>query len=424
MTVVRLHIGNISSSVDEKELETRLTKYGEVIEPMEVRKKPTLDTRFAFITMDLDQQALASLKRAYHNVLYKGAKLTVNVAKPDYNEAWKEQQSRPDPGPNPEQLKRHYQLPAREFNTFLGRLRGKRKDWRHVTVRMINKKSGKVIVIRCPKKKLWGLSKKPLQELVWEYSGGQWKDGLGDTIETVDYKVLSEPAIGSGEELGPEGRVESDRNMQILQSLFGADGENEKQLEKMDIFDSDDGIPRPAHNDHSNETYENYENYGDYEDEAYEGKENDGNYDEPMEEEQQEEQVQVDIPVPEGISEQSLKSVFDGGGFQFQMNDDDLDLDKDMYEDAPEIKPVEVDDTAQVLQPLEKQTRGLFFAHLDSPFLSVQTQLSKLPTASFDKAQWEEEFWSRRGELNRLFQRRRRDVLRRKKNVKAKSAYL
>uniref|UniRef100_A0A060TCE3 ARAD1D41184p n=1 Tax=Blastobotrys adeninivorans TaxID=409370 RepID=A0A060TCE3_BLAAD len=417
--MVRLHIGNISSSVDEKELEKRLSKYGEVIEPMEVRKKPTLDTRFAFITMDLDQQALASLKRAYHNVLYKGTKLTVNVAKPDYNEAWKEQQSRPEPGPNPEQLKRHYQLPAREFNTFLGRLREKRKDWRHVTVRMISKKSGKVIVIRCPKKKLWGLSKKPLQELVWEYSGGQWKDGLGDTIETVDYKVLIEPAADSGEELGPEARVESDRNMQILQSLFGADGENEKQLEKMDIFDSDDGIPRPAHKDYTNE------DYGDYEGDEQNGYENEENY-EPMDEEQQEEeeQIQVDVPVPEGLSEQSLKSVFDGGGFQFQMNDDDLDLDKDMYEDAPEIKPPEVDDTAQVLQPLEKQGRGLFFAHFDSPFLSVQTQLSKLPTGSFDKTQWEEEFWNRRGELNRLFQRRRRDVLRRKKNVKAKSAYL
>lgn len=67
----------------------------------------------------------------------------------------------------------------------------------------------------------------------------------------------------------------------------------------------------------------------------------------------------------------------------------------------------------------KKNKRALFFAHLDSPFLVAQTQLSKLEQpVNFEN--WDTTFWEKRAEWTQECKRRKRDVLRqmRKKNAK------
>lgn len=71
---------------------------------------------------------------------------------------------------------------------------------------------------------------------------------------------------------------------------------------------------------------------------------------------------------------------------------------------------------------LETQNRartdlGLFFGHFDSPFLVAQSQINKFNRADFHEEDWDKWFWESRGELNREFRRRRRDVLKRSRKA-------
>lgn len=84
-------------------------------------------------------------------------------------------------------------------------------------------------------------------------------------------------------------------------------------------------------------------------------------------------------------------------------------------------------DKVDILPPTlkKKQNVGLFFSHFDSPFLVAQAQINKLRELNVnEELNYDEWFWSNRGELNREFRRLRRDVLRRNKKKAKTSTFI
>ncbi|KAA8917107.1 hypothetical protein TRICI_000779 [Trichomonascus ciferrii] len=383
--ITRLHLGNISPNVDVETLTKRLSKFGEVTEPLEVHHKPTLDTWFGYISMKLSQQQLAKLKTAYHGVMFKGTRMTINPAKPKYTEWLKQDQVRSDPGLSRDQLKRLYSRSQRGIDEIPGRMRkAPRKNLRKMTFRF-TKKNGRKVLVTCSKKKLWGYKKdRTPDQLVWEYVNGQWRDGNGDVLETVDFqKLLQQDDQGTGED-----GAELDRNMQILNDLFKDGNDSFRRVEIFDEDDEDNPIP-PSERKSKHQV--------------------------------EEEEPNNDLHDLFGIESQPTE----GFSLKMQLDDDDINMDN-AFEDEPEILPVTstmattttTNDTNDIRPMISDavKPRGLFFSHRDSPFLSTQSRLASIPSAdNFNPEAWAEDFWKRRSELSRQFQRRRRDVLRRRK---------
>lgn len=92
----RIHIGNISNNLAENpsSLNTRLTKYGEIIKPLEIKTKPSNTHHFGFITLKITKDDFEKLKKSLHNVLFMGLKLTISKAKADYKTQWEEDHKR------------------------------------------------------------------------------------------------------------------------------------------------------------------------------------------------------------------------------------------------------------------------------------------------------------------------------------------
>ncbi|GMM32356.1 Nop8 protein [Martiniozyma asiatica (nom. inval.)] len=80
----------------------------------------------------------------------------------------------------------------------------------------------------------------------------------------------------------------------------------------------------------------------------------------------------------------------------------------------PAKTPV-IDEVPTIIEPPtinRNKNLGLFFAHFESPFLVAQAQINKFRNINVqEELNWDDWFWKNRGELNREFRRRRRDVL-------------
>lgn len=95
---LRLHIGNISPALHDKKdfLETRLAKFGEVVSPLALHSKPLQDHYFGFITLKLTNSDHEKLKSSLNGIQFMGMKLTINVAKQDFQTAWAKDSTRQD----------------------------------------------------------------------------------------------------------------------------------------------------------------------------------------------------------------------------------------------------------------------------------------------------------------------------------------
>ncbi len=110
-------------------------------------------------------------------------------------------------------------------------------------------------------------------------------------------------------------------------------------------------------------------------------------------------------------------------GFRFSFGGE---AEENSPESEKEEKINEKKEEESIAQPERKKDVGLFFSHSDSPFLSAQSQLSKLKLINVDKDygynQW---FWDNRGQLNRMFRRRRREAVKRsRRKMKVSRAIL
>ncbi|ANB13536.1 Nop8p [Sugiyamaella lignohabitans] len=456
---IRIHIGSISQSLANKidKFETRIQKYGEVIKPLELHKKPALDTYFAFITLNATPSQLNSFKKAFNGAKFMGSTLSVGVAKQDYTERLEQErkeQERIDSISllSHDQLKRLYsrQRPQLNFRDHVihGRERTtKRKNLRYATYRItkFNKEGKKVTVqLRCKKTKLWGFQKdKTLDALVYRYTNGQWKDGNGDTIEVTNIRLprsimTSNTSLLDNEE-DEDAKEDREKNLKIFEQMFG-DG-MDFVPKPMKYNDDDEDEEEPADDQSKASTTETDES--DFED-LIASQEAFGNEPEHTQESSKfqsgpaKEVATADdeeVLPTEGTTTSALRSLFnpsqDNTGFSLFGGDDD-ENEGDETEDIIMHDPVEttvVRSAAMMapvpLAPLNERARGLFFAHSDSPFLHSQSQVAQLKSSTFNGAAWEEEFWSKRGEWNRELRRHRRDVLRQlKKKNQGKRAIL
>lgn len=438
---MRLHIGAISKQLaaDISSIESRFSKYGKVVSPLELHEKPALETYFGFITMELTPAKFGALKGALNGVKFKGSTLTIAEARPDWQARWEADQARPDPPLSRSDAIRKFERPRREVDVIPGRERTVPRRNKHtMTVRVFIGKRKKIL--HCTKKKLWGFMKeKKLDDLVAEYSHGKWRDHHGDIIETVDLKLktskkstaststgIKEKAqvVGSdddGDE-DEEMKEERNRNLNILQTMFGAGDDDSK---------NDDRLPAPMEVDESDESdWEKltkkqtkiamdpaFADENDY----YEEPEQ---INEPQDAEVQEEPENTKETSPtepkESTTTSALRALFNPTeeAEPFSLFGGNNDEDEDVVMDDPIETPVVVIEQPKVSakQPAPRiyagTNKGLFFPHFDSPFLHAQSQVATLAKYTLDKEAWQKEFYESRGEWNRTLRRRRRDVVR------------
>lgn len=359
-----------------------------------------------------------------------------------------------------------------------GRIRKtKRKDIKRMTFRV--NFNGEIKTVRCYKTKLWGYEKnKKLRDLVYRFSNNLWKDGNEHIVERV---VKPLKLSQNGQTLTIE-RVadddENERDDQLLKEL-GDDEEAEEEKERnnkllaslLGTFDFDKPLnPKEEDEEYANSDYE-YEGAlnNESQDEEYDGgnageveyvKEGEfanqktvsfgddddqsdrmdvDNVNEEKEEVEEDDDEDLEFMPTFGQAEpaekpaeepqivegtisntETLRTLFNAeeeGSFKLiEESDEDIDQTKKTFAEDVVIPENNI---ASIIAPKQKNRKGLFFPHFDSPFLVAQTQINKLSTNP-DFEEWENSFWDKRSEWTKEFKRRKRDVLRqlRKKNAK------
>ncbi|EGW30492.1 uncharacterized protein SPAPADRAFT_52572 [Spathaspora passalidarum NRRL Y-27907] len=315
-----------------------------------------------------------------------------------------------------------------------------RKDIRHQTLRLLI--NDELKLIKCYKTKLWGFDKKPLKELSFRYESGQWINGDGELIERVD-KFSEEAPVDDVEE--------HDRNKSLLASIDfskpaeieGEDGVSEEEEEE-EIYVNRQVMDGPVEGELAAPVEEVYY------DEDDEG--NDVDFDainqvsvprgeteekyEPVAEEEAEAEAEEDRPQEPAVAEtpdtnnlDTLRSLFNAPSqstFKLELSDDDIEETTALPNETTQQQILEQIQAKQETYAVKATKFGLFWPHLDSPFLSTQSQLNKigsvhdkivLPGEDEDMSEGEETkyekwFWNNRGEISRMCKRRRRDVLR------------
>lgn len=471
-TDTRLHIGAISAQLaaDVASLETRLAKFGEITKPLELHQKPTAEDFFGYVTVRVTPEALGSLKKALNGVKFKGSVLSIAAARPDWRERWAEDHKKQS-GPVPltsDQAKRLYEPAKREIDVIPGRMRTTPRRYRadkRMTVRILFGDRVKRIAY-LPKKKLWGMMKgRELQHLVSGYSHGKWTDGNGDVVEVVDFSIkpygtktastdgkgIPLPGAAGGavagvnaqgdEDEDDELKEERERNLNILQGMFDGADDLPRPM-KLSDDEEDEGKARDSDSDEDEIDWDNLtkkqtkiiadadfadsELAADSNDNSYNDKTSTAVHTEP-EKEEEEEDTGVN-------STNKLRSLFnpteDSGTFSLFGGALGADDEDDIQEDVVMHDPIETpavvievpkpkskshaaatDDSTTGVPIYAQATRGLFFPHFDSPYLNSQSQLASLTKHTLDNEEWHKKFYEMRGEWNRTFRRRRRDVV-------------
>ncbi|KAI0462573.1 hypothetical protein LJB42_004067 [Komagataella kurtzmanii] len=244
----RIYIGNISADLasDIGNLETRLKRYGTLEKPLELHKMPLLDSYFAYISLKLSDQDFAKLKGSLNGLNYKGSRVVVDMARPDFHQKWLEDSKRPDLYKD-DRLKRAKVAQVRlerirQKNVVTHPLKGRmrtceRKDKRRLTFRV--KINGKLKTVQCRKQKLWGYDKKrEARDLVYTFSGTEWRDGFDHVVDRPSRKRKHSEANLEDQDVEIE-TIEEEKNMSILDSfLRGYDFE--KPVNREDDSNSND----------------------------------------------------------------------------------------------------------------------------------------------------------------------------------------
>lgn len=453
-TSVKLFIGAISQQLADSidELDSRFSKYGKIISPIDLHKKPTLDTYFGYTTLEITPKQLVALRQAFNKVKFKGTVLAIETARPDYKERWATDNARRDPPPSKDQLKRKYGKPRREVDIIPGKMRKTpRKRAKYMTFRI--QIGSKKTILKCPKKKLWGVMKnKKIDEMVWQYSHGQWKDGNGDIIETVDFQPVATKSgvslIGStstskdsktlqkpeSETIADEeAEEERQRNLSILDKIFGDAAEDfmpkaliDSRGNELELDENDS--EKENEDDEDMADWENHSNFKKVEatndmNPAIDNEDEDVEMAERSNKQEKEDKTSNAIN-----STKTLRNLFNpaensGQFFLFGGdNADNEDFDNTVLDEINEaekqqasIKPKSADDIsfASSFPPaVAKVRKGLFFGHFESPFLSSQSQVALLPLLQFDKEAWETLFYDKRSDWAKKYKARRREALR------------
>lgn len=441
MTAVnkRIYVGNIFSNFDEclYDLYRRFEKFGKC-EDNDFEKHDT----FAFINMSFnDEPSIRKFRSTFNNINFKGNVLKVDLAKPDWKEAW-EIQHKQDAidGVKIEkaQAKKDWEFYKKIENinmswearrkTIPGRMRNTprpRQQLRNVTFRV--NVNGSLKVYKCYKNKLWGYERnKDIKDLVSKFSGNKWWNNYNHIVDKLDYSRSKQTVhfrsennklltITHNEEQVDESEeehlteAEKAKNTDILANIL-----NEYNFdEPVNVVDSDEAEEfgfnqedeEPQEESQYSKQYNNdsgqfhqSDNYGDeqYEQEQYTEEpsttnkrnkkqpENNTGDNKVEEEEEEEEEFMPKFPatVAKGTisNTETLRSLFNPeqpDTSKLQLIPENEDIDETQNTNDTAALPI---DTESYIEPIVSKgpVNHLFFPHFNSPFLVGQTQLVKV----------------------------------------------
>ncbi|CAR26877.1 hypothetical protein ZYGR_0I01490 [Zygosaccharomyces rouxii] len=409
----RIYVGNLNNDLEGclQALEMRFSKFGKCTSEFEVRGN------FAYIDMEFeDDSRFTKLKSSFNHVKFKGNDLIVDAARPRWQ--WEEQKKKDDeeePIKRKQIIKRHWEYYKKMENIGMswedriqmipGRHRTAKRNkqqLRNMTFRVdVN---GSLKVYKCYKQKLWGYERdKEAQDLVHKFVNGKWRNGWDHIVDRLNYtrsKGVSagEPIMKAGQE-GEEEEEEEDngereRTDKVLEDMF-------KSFDFDKPMVDDEAIPEKSDNEL------------------------------PADEDEHEHEIEVeheskdeDEPIPvfgEDNQTKTLRNLFDPQENQpFKLiteSDDDIDHDKDAEQEEVVAEP----ELVKQEYSAPRKTAALFFPHFDSPFLSGQTQLNKLPAFQPDWQLWQDQFWDQRIDWIKEMKRKRKDALRQLAKKKSKN---
>ncbi|AQZ17291.1 NOP8 (YOL144W) [Zygosaccharomyces parabailii] len=403
----RVYIGNLINDPQGclDALKDRLTKFGKSLDDFENHGS------FAYMNMSFDDEShFIKLKNSFNRLKFKGNDLRVDAAKPCWQwEIQKEKDDKEDVLKEKNIAEGHWKYHKKIENVNMswqdrmqvisGRQRKtsrKKQQLRNITFRVdVN---GSLKVYKCYKNKLWGYERhKELQDLVSKFIHGQWRNGWDHIVDRLNYSR----AKGACRDPIPADEAEEEEEETDEKAT------SEKVL--ADMLESFDFDRAPVDSEEDNELVDEWKHKDEKEVTAS------GQLDEPV--------PCFDKPVSQT---ETLRNLFDAQENQpFKLAADadadaDIDHDKDVPEEEEEEELNAVIQAAEPLVSREKNT-ALFFPHFDSPFLSGQTQLSKLQGIQPNLESWQQEFWNNRATWMRDMKRKKRDALRQLAKRKARN---
>lgn len=511
----RIYVGGISPSLAASigDLQKRMEKYGRVLGDFEVHYNEVQERHFGYVTLETSATRVASLQKVMGGVNFKGSKLTVDLAKPDWQKRWEKDSRRQDTkiaqrkqrqritDARLERISKRGVNPFEQALVSKGRLRkSARKDVKNMTLRVEIK--GRVRLIKCKKTKLWGIAKnRGIKDLTRRFIAGEWRDGSdhvidrlvskivvfgndGITVEDYEDKPVEQELT---EEQGKTNKVlagllsqyDFDRPVELEEDedpLGGSDYEFNKNSdgEEEEIVDvkyevpakdcvkpsqetivkeyleehpellHQSGLPAPYNEDDDEDDDEFYKSLRPAQEEE--------DYEAALENERKPEQQVISKPAEEDVDEDHDDEFIPsfGGKSEGEAISELAPADESEDEFIPSFGKAEESTQANttealrsLLNPIEttqrrteeiqpvmedvpvptfnhKKSLGLFFAHFDSPFLVAQSQVNKFPAVDMEEDNWDKWFWENRGDLNREFRRRRRDVLKKNRKIQGK----
>lgn len=468
----RIYVGSISQHLADSidDLSSRFSKYGSLVKDIELHKKPTLDTHFGYITLDISPKKFAELKKAFNKVKFKGSVLSIDAAKPDFQERWAVDKARKNPPLTKTEALRKYGKKRREIDVIPGRLRTtRRKKYRYMTFRVFI--GEKKIVVKSHKKKLWGIVKdKKFDEMIWRFSNRKWLDGNGDVIETVDFQPIQtktgvsliknddndeHAVVKKSAEEEEEEEAERQRNFDILEKMFGnaskdympkasIDTRADDDVEMKPVSEAEDSSSDDSDKDSDSDSESDSDDEEEEEEEEKSEWENHKNFQkvEKIEEPKPKQSSANTKPATKDedkVEEKSTHKVVnststfrnlfnpaeDTGSFSlFAANSGDIDDDMDdtVLKEIDEAEAAAAKSQANKkdtdpfsllsFPAVNKVRKGLFFGHFESPFLSAQSQAALLPTLAFENEKWQEQFYDKKSEWSKKFRARRKEALR------------
>lgn len=504
----RIFVGGISANLAGSigDLQKRMEKYGQVLGDFETHFNEVQDKHFAFITLKTTAAKVGSLQKVLNGVNFKGSKLVIDLAKPDWEEKWKKDSRRQDMKISQRKQRqkitdaRMERISKKDVNPFelalvsKGVMRdAKRKDLKNMTIRVEIR--GRVRIIKCKKTKLWGIAKnRGIKDLTNRFIAGEWRDGSDHVIDRLTRKVLIFDDDGikvqdyeKTESVNEELVEEHGKTNKVLEGLlskynfdkpiefeeeedpvagsdyeFNKNSDNEEEEDevldiKYQVPEKDcvkpsqetivkeyleehpellhqSGLPAPHDEDDDEDDDEFYKTLkAKYSDEEEQEEQEEREQEQEQEEEEVEDQVMQDEdhddefipsfaskPVVEVDEDEEFIPSF--GQAEESTNSNTTEALRSL------LNPVDIE-SHRVSEPeavivedvpapefQHKKNLGLFFSHFESPFLVAQSQINKFTNVDINEEGWDKWFWENRGELNREFRRRRRDVL--KKNRK------
>lgn len=435
LKTVKFHVGNLPRALvnDASDLNKRFGRHGTVLEPLQVHYKEICQYSYGYIRMELTTQQMQKLLRTFNGVNYKGAKLSVEVARPDFKEQSEIDRNRSDnkvrgrerraflARKRQERIELSHENPFKTAEVISGRMRKsvRKRNPKDATMRV--EVGGKLVVAGGHKQKLWGYDKnKPLDGLSSEFKRGKWRDASGRTIEKVSKPEFElELDLASAPASAPiVTKDETDRIEGVLNSVLGnynfdkpVDMEDDEEFDSGSDYELEHGEAK-----HSEPVVAASEDLAKKYREAHPDlAKRDIGYDED-----------------DGSKIEGGESSMDDGDDQASNSDLDTEFvptfgqsEKPSSEGQTEQlrsllnpinqKPAVKQDVAVETVPTPvvavKKDVGLFFAHFNSPFLEAQSQVNRLSDISVGD-EYETWFYEQRGELFRECRYKRHDAQR------------